>query len=260
MKNILFFTLVFGMVLNAGTIYVNQKSKAKDADGQSWDKAYKNLNQALKIAKNGDDIWVAKGEYIVKSTRLNGINIYGGFSATEVQLSQRKIVNNETKIYGRLALQNALISSVTILEEPERHRVIELKFSKEDSSFKPNKKRMKEARAKRIRQEQRYKREHPEQDYTTEPISNQYAEEVKYRKPPKRQNNDRRDPPRLRKLMHNFDTNLDGKISKREAPEPMKRNWYRLDKNNDGYLDKGEILPPRNEHNKQRPPRRIIYN
>ena len=262
MKTHMLLTLLFALGLEAGTIYVNQQNKPKNADGQSWESAYKNLNKALKTAKSGDDIWVAKGEYILKPTRLEGVNIYGGFSATEVELSQREIVNNETKIFGRIALQNALISSVTMLEEPEKHRVVEINFNKnkKSSDFRPNKKLLADERKRRHQRDLKEARNRPvlveeekqnEGSYSPEdtPRSEKQEQRVQKQSP----SQERKGPPRPEEAMQMFDTNADGKISKDEAPAPMKRDWNRLDKNKDGFVEEREITPPKRDG--QRPPK-----
>ena len=259
MKNILLLMFVLSLSLQAQTIYVNQKNQAKEVDGKNWKSAYKNLNKALKTAKNGDDVWVAKGEYILKATRLKGINIYGGFSGDETQLSQREVVNNETKLYGRLAMQNSLLSSVTILEEPEQHRVVEINFNeqRQKSSFNPNKRRIQDARDKRDRQEQRYRREHPEKVVQTQT----YPQEDTNKRVDKGKNTrasqipkDKNRPPRPEEVMQKFDSNSDGKISKNEAPEPMIRDWARLDENGDGFVEEKEMKPPHQNGKQHRPP------
>jgi len=248
--------LILSFSLQAQTIYVNQENKLEGADGKAWESAYKNLNKALKVAKKGDDIWVAKGEYILKPTRLDGVNVYGGFSATETELAQREVVNNETKLYGRLALQNSLLSSVTVLEEPERHRVVEINFNQKakNTSFQPNKKRMQDARNKRDRQEKKYRREHPEQSMLKEDkpeIGLDKGADKGQEIIPPQDTNKRKGPPRPEELMQKFDANSDGKISKEE---PMKRDWDRLDANHDGFVEEKEIKPPRHQKNGQRPP------
>jgi len=246
MKKSLLIAVIVGLSLDANTIYVNQQNKAKDTDGKTWISAYKNLNKALKVAESGDDVWVAKGEYILKPTRVEGVNIYGGFSATETALNQRKIVNNETKLYGRLALQNALLSSVTILEEPERHRVVEIKFDKQNKGFNPNKQRMQDQRQQRQKRSAKWEREHPEQKASP----NGSSDETTYKRPQRQGNNkpdERRGPPKPEELMQKFDTNNDGKISKEEAPKRMLRDWDRLDKNKDGFIEEHEIKPPKRQ-------------
>jgi len=266
MKNHIILTLMASVLLQANIVYVNQGNKNKEVDGSSWEKAYKNLNKALKSAKSGDDIWVAKGEYILKPTRLEGINVYGGFSATEVDLRQRKIVNNETKIFGRLALQNALVSCVTLLEEPEIRRVVEINFGEKNRGFKPNKKRIQEQRDKRERASRKWDKENPEErplELEKEGSEKDYVSYEQNRSPKQKESRlerkregSRQGPPRPQEILEKFDKNGDGKISKAEAPNKMKRDWVRLDANSDGFVEESEIKPPRRRNEGQRPDRR----
>lgn len=266
MKIQILLILVLGIYLQAGTIYVNAQNKAKNTDGKTWKRAYVDLNKALLKATKGDDIWLAKGEYRLKSIRIEGINIYGGFAANETELSQRDIMNNETKIYGRLALQNALVSSVTLLKEPEANKkVIELSFDGKRASerFTPNKKRIKEQRIKRQRQEDldniHYKEQVFEEEQSSSnvltPKKQRKLEEIptlkEERKVPEKRDRRRQGPPAPDEMFNIFDKNKDGRISKREAPPPMLRDWFRLDRNSDGFIDKKEMRPPRHDRERR---------
>jgi len=67
------------------------------ANGTSWVDAFPNLEDALLIAAEGDEVWIAKGTYkptsgIDRSISFNipfGVKIYGNFNGTESLLSQR---------------------------------------------------------------------------------------------------------------------------------------------------------------------------
>ena len=95
----------------AGTIYVK---KGASGTGSSWSDAYGSLQEALDIAIDGDQIWVAKGTYKPttkaggsgnrnKTFQMkNGVAIYGGFAGTETALSQRDVKRNETILSGDL--------------------------------------------------------------------------------------------------------------------------------------------------------------
>ena len=79
-------------------------------DGSSWTDAYTSLKVALAAAANGDELWVATGTYTLTPTNnpaesfqlLPGVAIYGGFAATETQLSQRNWVANVVTLSGDL--------------------------------------------------------------------------------------------------------------------------------------------------------------
>ncbi|MCK9174780.1 MAG: hypothetical protein M0O96_05835 [Desulforhopalus sp.] len=84
-------------------IYVNAL-QTKKADGTSWRSAYPALNEALAVAKNGDEIHIAKGVYLPSAIGdrnasfhlKKGIKLYGGFAGTEANLAERDIKNNPT--------------------------------------------------------------------------------------------------------------------------------------------------------------------
>mgnify|MGYP002624229326 FL=1 len=66
-------------------IYVNINSGCSaECDGSSWEKAFADLQDALAVATNGDQVWVAQGIYIPHTTdrtvffRLNDVvQLYG---------------------------------------------------------------------------------------------------------------------------------------------------------------------------------------
>ncbi len=93
--------------------YVNAGVTLTMTDGMSWTSAYPNLQDALAVSRNGDEIWVAKGVYypdegggrinnsVLASFGLkNGVKIYGGFAATETVRSQRQPRVNVTVLSG----------------------------------------------------------------------------------------------------------------------------------------------------------------
>ncbi|MFB0551689.1 MAG: protein kinase [Phycisphaerae bacterium] len=80
-------------------------------DGNSWDTAFNDLQDALKVAQPNTDIWVAAGIYSPDrgtgareaSFRLkNGVRLFGGFSGTETNIDRRDPNRNETILSGDL--------------------------------------------------------------------------------------------------------------------------------------------------------------
>ncbi len=82
-------------------IFVDAAAVGTD-DGTSWTNAYISFQSALNVATSGDQIWVAAGTYkpssaydLTNTSRyyhfrmIEGVEIYGGFSATETDPSQR---------------------------------------------------------------------------------------------------------------------------------------------------------------------------
>lgn len=98
----------------AGTrYYVKANGGSVSNNGLSWNNAFKNLQQALNVATNGDEIWVAAGVYYPDEAPFflpdardaafyleDGVAIYGGFSGNETLLSQRNIAVNLTILSG----------------------------------------------------------------------------------------------------------------------------------------------------------------
>lgn len=77
-------------------IYVNPDATGLQ-NGATWTDAYTNLHDALLFAQSGDEVWVAQGLYPPSETGnrslrfepLSGVRLYGGFTGTESELSQR---------------------------------------------------------------------------------------------------------------------------------------------------------------------------
>ena len=67
------------------TYYVDASAATGGDDGSSWADAFLDLQDALKLAVSGDEIWVAEGTYLPGTARsdtftvTSGISIYGGF-------------------------------------------------------------------------------------------------------------------------------------------------------------------------------------
>lgn len=88
--------------------YVNQNATGAN-NGSSWSDAYTSLTTALNFTTD-QEIWIAEGVYTPHTTdrstsftiNVPGIKIYGGFSGTETQLSDRVIGAHETILSGDL--------------------------------------------------------------------------------------------------------------------------------------------------------------
>lgn len=94
--------------LSAGTIlFVKQSSQG---DGSSWTNAFGSVQQALKVAQNGDAIWVAKGEYFTTPGYdrnlyfqiKDGVKLFGGFAGHEASIAQRNVNANRTILSGEI--------------------------------------------------------------------------------------------------------------------------------------------------------------
>jgi hypothetical protein len=76
------------------------------AAGSDWTTNAASLQRALSIARDGDEIWVARGVYTpgvtarATFTVTSGIQLYGGFAATETVRTQRDWLANPTVLSG----------------------------------------------------------------------------------------------------------------------------------------------------------------
>ena len=111
----LFFAFLCGIRMSAAqpdTLFVNA-SAPLGGDGQSWQMAYRYLQDALLHAENGDQLWVAGGTYypdegsgITNDDRQAtfllpyGVKLFGGFSGTESDLSSRNHQIHRTLLNG----------------------------------------------------------------------------------------------------------------------------------------------------------------
>lgn len=122
MKRVILFS-VFSLVvlsLSARTIYVKANSSG---NGTSWSDAVGCLQQALKSAKNGDEIWVAFGKYLpttgndrnVSFVIPNGVKLYGGFAGYETNVSDRNFDVNLSILSGEIGSPSIEDNSYTVV-------------------------------------------------------------------------------------------------------------------------------------------------
>jgi hypothetical protein len=92
-------------VRTLGKIYVKANASGTN-DGSSWIDAYTDIQDALTIAENDQEIWIAEGVYNPNASDRNvsfvfdkpNMLIYGGFAGTETQLADRDLTANHTSI------------------------------------------------------------------------------------------------------------------------------------------------------------------
>lgn len=106
--------------LSAGTIHVKSGS---NGNGTSWSEAFGCLQQALQVAHQGDEIWVAAGKYTpttgndrtVSFVIPNGVKLYGGFAGHETSLSARNFNANYTILSGEIGSPSIEDNSYTVV-------------------------------------------------------------------------------------------------------------------------------------------------
>ncbi|EDM36289.1 hemagglutinin-related protein [Pedobacter sp. BAL39] len=120
-------TRQYTLQVNEGAARWHVKANATGANnGADWLNGLTRLQSALGMAKDGDEIWVAKGIYSpvqhVDSTfnMISGVKLYGGFAGTETLLSQRvadsngKFTLNNTELNGT-GYNRHVVSSTTAM-------------------------------------------------------------------------------------------------------------------------------------------------
>lgn len=89
-------------------IYVSPTSGSDSNGGNSWSDAYATIAQAQRKALSGFEIWVQSGTISSEGiTMQEGINIYGGFNGSEVNLSERQDENYTTIINNTIIQESA---------------------------------------------------------------------------------------------------------------------------------------------------------
>lgn len=104
--------------------YVNEAQTTMPEDGILWATAFAKFQDGINAAKPNDTIWVAKGNYIPDATGTcftmkNKVKIFGGFNATETNLSQRNLSDgNNAILQGNNAtvIKNDSTDNTTLLD------------------------------------------------------------------------------------------------------------------------------------------------
>ncbi|MBL7729638.1 MAG: right-handed parallel beta-helix repeat-containing protein [Chitinophagaceae bacterium] len=101
--------LFFNSTAKAVIYYVDAARPDNSGSGTSWATAKKDLQEAIDIASEGDQVWVKAGEYrptkpagwtffepVARDYSFvlkNGVAVYGGFAGNETSLGQRNVNN-----------------------------------------------------------------------------------------------------------------------------------------------------------------------
>ena len=125
MKNLMLLLMLFlltGITITpafATTYYADAAKADNSGDGLTWATAKKDVQNAIDLAVNGDQVWVKAGIYKpsacttcnttdreVSFVMKNGVAIYGGFTGIETMLSERSWVTNVTTLSGDIGTSN----------------------------------------------------------------------------------------------------------------------------------------------------------
>lgn len=103
---ILFWALIFTQTLYARVYYVNAGSAGSPVNGLTWPTAFTKIEDAIAIAVDGDEIWVAKGTYaptVDAGYYINkAISIYGDFAGNETSIYARNLELNKTVVNSKV--------------------------------------------------------------------------------------------------------------------------------------------------------------
>ncbi len=110
---ILMGSLFLSFKVNAAIIFVKPDGKG---NGESWENALSNIQIAIGIAKEGDQIWIKEGLYLPTKTNNRKIpflidkpvQIFGGFSGFEKELSERDFNQFQTIFSGEIGDKTTL--------------------------------------------------------------------------------------------------------------------------------------------------------
>ena len=97
---------------NNGNIWYVDVDVPASGGGTSWSDAFQTIEDALSIATDGDQLWIAEGFYVPTSETTIGdprsvtylirepIDLYGGFDGTEAMLEDRDTFSHHTILTG----------------------------------------------------------------------------------------------------------------------------------------------------------------
>jgi len=85
--------------------------KANSGNGTSWGEAFKTIQEATGNGREGNQLWVKKGTYLINSsiTVNRKLFIYGGFNGTEVDKDQRDWRTNLTTVDGHNVVYHCFV-------------------------------------------------------------------------------------------------------------------------------------------------------
>ena len=95
---------------------------SEGGDGSSWDKAYRNVEEAVKASESGDKtVYAAGGVYVVTNRMdvVDGFKIYGGFAGNSIDetLENRDVERHQTILTGDRTLDDYWAHVVPVFGE-----------------------------------------------------------------------------------------------------------------------------------------------
>jgi len=82
---------VLVMFISSAHAVVRYVKPSGTGNGSSWTNAADNIQAMINASSSGDSVWIAGGTYNLTATLImkEGVNVYGGFSGSEIRTSQR---------------------------------------------------------------------------------------------------------------------------------------------------------------------------
>jgi len=122
-KKIVLLTALLCLVFVYSNAQVRYVKAHSHGNGESWETAYGDLQQALLNPIPGLQIWVAAGTYHPTTTNNRNISfiipddvqVYGGFAGYETQLEQRNWKKNLTILSGEIGTNDPSDNSYTVV-------------------------------------------------------------------------------------------------------------------------------------------------
>ncbi|MEM9772939.1 MAG: right-handed parallel beta-helix repeat-containing protein [Chloroflexota bacterium] len=116
---------IFSIAYANGTVYYVDQSAFGSQSGTDWDNAFLTVQQALNVAVDGDEIWIAEGVYLpsertdVSDARsvtfllTEGVEMYGGFPSGGSDFSDRNWEINKTILSGDIDNNDTKTDGIT---------------------------------------------------------------------------------------------------------------------------------------------------
>lgn len=104
-------------------------------DGSSWANAFTDIQNAINLSNNGDELWVASGTYSPGSSRSDtftinkNIKFYGSFQGNETTTDNRDFINNTTILSGDVLGNDTGLNYVGFNRTENNYRIIKMDSS-----------------------------------------------------------------------------------------------------------------------------------
>ena len=100
------------------TVWYVDGDVSGSGDGTSWSTAIKTIQGAIDVGSENDQIWVKQGTYVLSSeiSLSKTLDLYGAFTGSETERSQRNVQLNKTTISGENSVRCVSITANGVLD------------------------------------------------------------------------------------------------------------------------------------------------